>query len=93
MSFVFFFFAQEPHLGSNNSVLVKTRTAEAASSMTPLRDLLHFPLITIQFAVINGLISKKMGLAVVGYGSVCLGGCWDSWKHNLELPELGAAVF
>lgn len=28
-----------------------------------------------------------MGLAVVGYGSVWLGGCWDWWKHNLELPK------
>lgn len=52
-------FAQEPHLGSNYSVLVKTTTAEAAFSMTPHMDLLHFPLITTQFAVINGLISKN----------------------------------
>lgn len=79
-------FAQEPHLGSNNSVLVKTTAAEAASSMTPHRALLHFPLITTQFAVISGLISKN----VVGYGSMCLGGCW---KHNLELPKPGSCRF
>lgn len=34
-----------------------------------------------------------MGLAVVGYSSVWLGGCWDSWKRNLELPKAGSCSF
>uniref|UniRef100_A0A8C3NSH0 Leucine rich repeat containing 75A n=1 Tax=Cyanoderma ruficeps TaxID=181631 RepID=A0A8C3NSH0_9PASS len=57
--------------------------------MAPHRALLRFPLITTQFAVINGLISKN----VVGYGSTWLGGCWHSWKHNLELPKPGSCSF
>lgn len=79
----FFFFAQEPHLGSNNSVLVKTRAAEAAPSMTPHRDLLHFPLITAPFAVINALISKN----VVGYGSVMAWGLLALVATQLGAPK------
>lgn len=86
-------FAQESRLGSNNSVLVETTTAEAAFSMTPHMDLLHFPLITAQFAVINGLISKNR----LGWGLVmALCGLGDAGSHGnttWSFQGLGAAVF
>lgn len=78
-------FAQESRLGSNNSLLVETTTAEAAFSMTPHMDLLHFPLITAQFAVINGLISKN-GL---GWGWLWLCVAWG--MLGLMETQLGAS--